>query len=136
MTHVYENLLEIYNVYVLRLLLSCWDLGQLTFSIPVPRKHDVVVMKLLPAVVLPRASVLVAVPVSDVVSTVVGAAGAFWPVEEESGCDSAVVSGEEGVCVQNLTSPGRVWLPRFVMGSFCVRAHRWATLSGGGAVSS
>lgn len=101
MTRVYKNLLEIYNVYALRLLLSCLDLGQLTFLIPVPRKHDVIVMKLLPAVVLPRASVLVAVPASDVFSTVVGAAGAFWPVEE-SGCDSAVVSSEEGVCVQNL----------------------------------
>lgn len=77
MTCVNENLLEIYNVYVLNLLLSCLDLGQLTFLIPVPRKHDAIFMKLLPAVVLPRASVLVAVPVSDVFSTVVGAAGAF-----------------------------------------------------------
>lgn len=53
-------------------------------------------MKLLPAVVLPRASVLVALPVPDVFSTVVGAAFAFWPVGEESDCDSAVMSSEGG----------------------------------------
>lgn len=55
--------------------------------VPVPRKHDVIVMKFLPAVVLPRTSVLIAVPVPDVFLTDIGTAAAFCPVRDESCCD-------------------------------------------------
>lgn len=84
-------------VLVATAVLKCWvcqmcflcflsDLPKLTVSVPVPCQHDVVFMKLLPAVVLSWASLVITVPGSRILSTNgrVESTAAFWPGIETS----------------------------------------------------